>query len=149
MLLELLSLLLQQVTHLPLRNTLVIGHLPACILCSLLPSGQHYWSLVVLTAVFGFIISSGPTVSTPLIVDLLGIQHLNTAFGISQTLVHLLLKCKFRYLDICPWDGCSNWTICSWIYSGQFFFKLFPAFLYCIWPVWCLCLLSLFDLVPL
>ena len=30
---------------------------------------------------FGFIISSGPTVSTPLIVDLLGIHHLNSAFG--------------------------------------------------------------------
>jgi len=53
----------------------------ACIICACLPSGQHYWPLFGLTAVFGFIISAAPTVSTPLIVDLLGIQHLNMAFG--------------------------------------------------------------------
>merc|ERR1719312_29126 len=54
----------------------------ASALCSSLPSGSVYSVLLVLTAVFGFIISSGPTVSTPLIVDLLGIHHLNSAFGI-------------------------------------------------------------------
>eukprot|EP00092_Neocalanus_flemingeri_P019535 GFUD01021165.1.p1 GENE.GFUD01021165.1~~GFUD01021165.1.p1 ORF type:complete len:446 (-),score=66.10 GFUD01021165.1:65-1402(-) len=59
----------------------IITAAAASVLCALLPSG-HYWSLLAMSAVFGFIVSSGSTVSTPLIVDLLGIHHLNTAFGI-------------------------------------------------------------------
>ena len=35
----------------------------------------------MLSVLFGVFISSGPTVSTPLIVDLIGIQQLNTTFG--------------------------------------------------------------------
>jgi len=54
----------------------------ASIICSILPSGTHYGSLVILSSIFGAVISSGPTVSTPLIVDLIGIDQLNTAFGI-------------------------------------------------------------------
>ena len=60
---------------------MLINLLLACLFCSLLPSGQHYLSLLLLTSIFGFSISAGPTVSTPLLVDLLGIKHLNTAFG--------------------------------------------------------------------
>merc|ERR1719233_1761296 len=44
--------------------------------------GHTYLSLVVLSILFGAVISSVPTVSTPLIVDLIGINNLNTAFGI-------------------------------------------------------------------
>ena len=43
--------------------------------------GHTYLSLVVLSIFFGAVISSVPTVSTPLIVDLIGINNLNTAFG--------------------------------------------------------------------
>jgi len=54
----------------------------ACFLCLILPMGHTYLSLVLLSIFFGAVISSVPTVSTPLIVDLIGINNLNTAFGI-------------------------------------------------------------------
>ena len=53
----------------------------ACFLCFILPMGHTYLSLVILSIFFGAVISSVPTVSTPLIVDLIGINNLNTAFG--------------------------------------------------------------------
>eukprot|EP00092_Neocalanus_flemingeri_P071693 GFUD01088151.1.p1 GENE.GFUD01088151.1~~GFUD01088151.1.p1 ORF type:complete len:434 (+),score=64.50 GFUD01088151.1:63-1364(+) len=54
----------------------------ACVLTYLLPSDQPYWCMLLLTTVFGFIISSGPTLCIPLIMDLIGIHQLNTVFGI-------------------------------------------------------------------
>ena len=120
---------------------------PACLFCSLLPSGHHYWSLLVLTAVFGFIISSGPTVSTPLLVDLLDIQHLNTAFGKIITLSYMLLITSSRNSDICPWTGCSSWPFCCWVHPGYICCWFLFTFLHCFSSVWCLCLSSLFDLV--
>ena len=65
----------------PLWITIITTFL-ASICAALLPFAQHYLSLLLLAAVYGFIISSGPTVSTPLLVDLLGINQLNTAFGL-------------------------------------------------------------------
>ena len=53
----------------------------ACILFFIFPLGHSYISLVMLGVLFGVVISSGPTLSTPLIVDLIGIQQLNNAFG--------------------------------------------------------------------
>merc|ERR550517_469534 len=46
-----------------------------------MPLTQSYPLLVVLSGVFGFVISALPTVTSRLLVDLLGIQHLNSSFG--------------------------------------------------------------------
>jgi len=54
----------------------------ACVCCFILPFGHTYTSLVLLSVLFGAAISSGPTVRTSLIVDIIGIKQLNTAFGI-------------------------------------------------------------------
>jgi len=49
---------------------------------ALMPLAQSYPVLVVLAGVFGLLISALPTVTCSLLVDLLGIQNLNSSFGI-------------------------------------------------------------------
>ena len=48
---------------------------------ALLPIGGSYSILLVISGLFGFTISALPTVTTGLIIDLLGVRNLNSAFG--------------------------------------------------------------------
>jgi len=72
------------VTDLPKVSALVITIIAtgiSSIFPILMPLTPSYPLLVVLSGVFGFVISALPTVTSRLLVDLVGIQHLNSSFG--------------------------------------------------------------------
>ena len=47
----------------------------------LMPIGGSYSVMMVIAGLFGFVISALPTTSTGIIVDLLGLENLNSAYG--------------------------------------------------------------------
>lgn len=59
----------------------IIATLLGGIFPVLMPFGGSYSILLVISGLFGFTISALPTVTTALIIDLLGISNLNSAFG--------------------------------------------------------------------
>jgi len=72
------------ITDLPNFSALVVTIIAtgiSSIFPVLMPLTNSYPILVVISGVFGFLISALPTATSKLLVDLLGIQHLNSAFG--------------------------------------------------------------------
>eukprot|EP00092_Neocalanus_flemingeri_P021648 GFUD01023481.1.p1 GENE.GFUD01023481.1~~GFUD01023481.1.p1 ORF type:complete len:462 (+),score=95.14 GFUD01023481.1:81-1388(+) len=72
------------ITDIPCISPLVVtitATLLGGIFPVLMPIGGSYSALLVICGLFGFTISALPTTTTGLIVDLLGIRHLNSAFG--------------------------------------------------------------------
>ena len=72
------------VTDIPSVSPLVvtiIATLVGGIFPVLMPIGGSYTTVMVICGLFGFVISALPTVTTGVIVDMLGIRYLNSAFG--------------------------------------------------------------------
>jgi len=72
------------ITDIPCISPLVvtiIATLLSGIFPALMPIGGSYSILLVISGLFGFTISALPTVTTGLIIDLLGVRNLNSAFG--------------------------------------------------------------------
>jgi len=60
----------------------IVASMVGSIFPSLIPSTGSYITLVTVSAVFGLIISAIPTVTTKLLVDIHGINNLNSSFGV-------------------------------------------------------------------
>merc|ERR1719318_1525606 len=72
------------VTDIPSISPLVvtiIATLIGGIFPVLMPAGGSYTTVMVICGLFGFVISALPTVTTGVIMDMLGIRYLNSAFG--------------------------------------------------------------------
>ena len=72
------------VTDIPSVSPLVvtiIATLAGGIFPILMPIGGSYTIVMIICGLFGFVISALPTVTTGVIVDMLGIRYLNSAFG--------------------------------------------------------------------
>jgi len=72
------------ITDLPYFSPLVVACLATLlggIFPVLMPVGGSYTTIIIISGLYGFIISALPTTSTGIIVDLLGIHNLNSAYG--------------------------------------------------------------------
>ena len=119
--------------------------IPASLFCSLLPSCEHYWSLLVMISVFRFSISAWPTHSSA------GRSPWHNSsqhcFWWKYTKIICLIIKLFRNSDICSWVaalvGPSSAGFILDSFSADFFLPFYigsalfgvSAFLLCI--IWC------------
>ena len=70
--------------------------------------------LVLLSGVFGFVISALPTVTSRLLVDLVGIQHLNSSFGVGLSFLYFLMVYRLVLFEVlsfwCFLTGLPFWS---------------------------------------
>merc|ERR1711864_1066 len=61
----------------------IVASALACIFPALMPiTSSSYSGLLAVAAIFGLLLAAIPSVTSSLLVDLLGIKHLNNSFGV-------------------------------------------------------------------